>query len=145
MSKDFVMNPWTTQGFPVDGARVRLPIRLTLDATPPKLAEPAAQVGTIADPDWIRMPNSHDMARYFPDLAMRKNQGGRAKMMCGVTADGYLHGCAILDEDPVGLGFGPASLELAHLFQMKPKPPLRTFPPGGTIVLPIHWVLPGGW
>jgi TonB family protein len=42
VSKIMRMNPWTKQGFPVDGARVEVPIRFNLDAmaTTPKDALP---------------------------------------------------------------------------------------------------------
>jgi protein TonB len=36
------MNPWTSQGAPVDGMKINLPIRLVLpDAPPPPAAPPA--------------------------------------------------------------------------------------------------------
>ena len=35
-----VMNPWTAQGLPVDGARLRLPIRLNLAQEPPATSRP---------------------------------------------------------------------------------------------------------
>ncbi len=142
ISKDFTMNPWSKQGFPVDGAHVRLPIRLTLDAPPPLPADPTAQVGTITHADWIRLPDGDDMARTYPDRAQRQNRGGMAKIKCGVTADGHLEDCKILDEFPVGLGFGAAALELASLFQMKPPAPLKEIPPGQSIVIPIRWLPP---
>jgi protein TonB len=34
------MNPWTKQGAPVDGGRIRLPIHLVLPPTAPAAAEP---------------------------------------------------------------------------------------------------------
>ncbi len=36
------MNPWTAQGTPVDGARIKLPVRLELPADTPAAATPAA-------------------------------------------------------------------------------------------------------
>ena len=37
------MNPWTAQGDPVDGARIRLPVRLELQTAPPAGPQPPAK------------------------------------------------------------------------------------------------------
>jgi hypothetical protein len=45
VAKVMQMNPWTTQGVPVDGAKVEVPIRLNLDATGPSTSAPAGKGG----------------------------------------------------------------------------------------------------
>jgi TonB family protein len=46
MTGVMVMNPWTRQGFPVDGAKIRIPVRLNLDASQSPPGAPAAAVPT---------------------------------------------------------------------------------------------------
>jgi TonB family protein len=131
ISKEFAMNPWTKQGFPVDGAHVRLPIRLTLDA-------PSKQTDyKSTDFTWAHIPDGDDMVRLWPPGV---RQGGSATMRCHVNDTGHLDDCAIVSEDPVGLGFGQATLDLAQRFWI--KPPAGGIPHDATVSVPVRWVSP---
>jgi TonB family protein len=59
------------------------------------------------------------MARVFPPAALRKGLSGAARITCEVTAKGGLTDCVSSDEEPIGYGFGDASVKLARYFQME--------------------------
>lgn len=74
-----------------------------------------------ANPDWVRKPSPQDMAGVFPKEAVKRNRDGRASIKCDVTVEGFLQNCKVVSEDPPGLGFGVAGLQLAPQFRMSPK------------------------
>lgn len=51
--------------------------------------------------------------------------------------------CTVVREYPAGAGFGEATLKLAPLFQMSATTSDGTSVEGGTVRLPIRWLLPG--
>lgn len=73
-----------------------------------------------ASPDWLKKPSGEDIARVYPDKAMRKGIEGAGLARCAVTADGYFEACQLLAERPDHMGFGAAALRLMPRFQMKP-------------------------
>jgi TonB family protein len=74
-----------------------------------------------SNPQWVRKPSSADLAGVFPTAAVKANQDGRAAIKCDITVEGFLQNCKVVSEDPVGLGFGQAGLQLAPQFRMSPK------------------------
>ena len=98
----------------------------------------------ITNPDWLTKPGAADLARWYPDRAQRRNQGGRARMICHVAATGALNGCRIISESPEGFGFGDAALAMARTFTMRPKlidgQPDET----ATVIVPLRFALPNG-
>jgi hypothetical protein len=56
-------------------------------------------------------------------------------MRCAIKEDGFLTDCTVVSEDPSGMGFGKATLELAPLLQYD----LRKFPPppGRMVNIPV--------
>ena len=75
--------------------------------------EYAAQV------DWVRRPTSQDIARMYPLIAQQRGQEGNVIVECFVEPSGYLSRCHAVRESPEGVGFGPAAVALAQLFQAR--------------------------
>ncbi len=74
-----------------------------------------------ANPQWVRKPSSADLAGVFPTAAVKASKDGRAAIKCDITVEGFLQNCKVVSEDPPGLGFGNAGLQLAPQFRMSPK------------------------
>ena len=66
---------------------------------------------------WVRAPSGEDVARYYPDAAMRNRIEGSSTAHCNVIANGALTNCAIVSESPIGYNFGNALLRLSKLFR----------------------------
>jgi TonB family protein len=103
----FQMKPLTKDGVPVAGGTIRIPIRF---ANPAHLA-----------PGFRRMPSTDDMAKAYPQKALRRKATGVAVIDCGVTVEGDLYECALASETPTNYGFGVAALSLAPLFNVEPR------------------------
>lgn len=69
---------------------------------------------------WEQTPSTTDFERAFPVQARRFNVSGRVVLDCRVDGQGRLVQCAVVDETPLGMGFGAAALEVSSLFRMAP-------------------------
>ena len=67
---------------------------------------------------------------------------GRATISCTVNARGALDGCSIVSEDPADMGFGDAAMRMSKLFRMRPKTTDGQPVDGGTVRIPLRFVLP---
>jgi TonB family protein len=92
-----------------------------------------------SNPEWQKKPTSADLAGVFPTAAVKAGKDGKAGIGCQVTIEGFLQNCKVLWEDPVGLGFGQAALQLAPQFRMTPKVRGGQPVPGGKVSVPIVW------
>ena len=103
-----------------------------------------AQAGAsrITAPDWLRRPSGEDLARVYPDNAMRTETEGSATTSCSVTTEGILVDCVIVEEAPGGRGFGAAAIKLMALFKMRPMTRDGVPVSGGTVRIPIRFLLP---
>jgi protein TonB len=72
-------------------------------------------------PGFRRMPTTDDMAKVYPEKALRRKISGVAVIDCGVTTEGDLADCALSSETPVNYDFGYAALKLAPLFNLEPR------------------------
>ncbi len=109
---------------------------------PPAPAPEVKRPSVISNPDWARKPSGEDIARYYPDRAMRMNVEGRVVLSCSVTAKGTLEGCSVVSEDPSDQDFGNAAMRMTKLFKMKPKQADGAPVEGGTVRIPLRFALP---
>jgi protein TonB len=109
---------------------------------PPPPEPPRPSV--ITQPDWMRRPNPEDLARYYPERAQRMGVSGSATISCTVTAQGTLSDCSVVSEDPADGGFGEATLRISKYFKMRPMTRDGAPVSGGTVRIPLRWVMPKG-
>jgi len=69
-------------------------------------AAPTPRPSVVTMPSWVRRP-----APQFPERAQNQGVGeGRVTLHCPVAPDGMLTDCQIVEEVPLGVGFGQAAL-----------------------------------
>jgi TonB family protein len=151
---------WRARGFPALRDRIRL-----LKQRPPSLLRRAcgilllavltlgggytawatqpSQSRTVVDPDWSSKPNGADFVRLYPRKASDLGKEGKVLMQCRVERTGALSACVIKHEDPRGLGFGKATLQMAPLFRMKPKTVSGKPVSGALVTIPVQFALKG--
>jgi TonB family protein len=109
----------------------------------PAAIEPSPGLaGIITRPDWIRTPTGADIVRVFPAQALRRGIDGMAVTSCKVAVNGTLTDCETLEEAPAGVGFGKAALALMPRFLMRPMTRDGQPVEGGTVRIPMRFVLP---
>jgi TonB family protein len=113
-------------GIPASGARADEPARL------------------IQRPDWAQIPTGDELARYYPDRAMREGVSGKAILTCAVTAEGLLTACSAVEDKPGGYDFDKAALALSASFRMKSATRDGKPVAGGEIIIPIVFQVPEG-
>ena len=102
----------------------------------------AAAIRTAPAPDllevnWVATPTGQDIANVYPPTAVQAGKGGAVLLECKVARQGSLETCRVQIEDPVGLEFGLAALELAPLFRMAQTAPDGSTVAGRTVRIPI--------
>jgi TonB family protein len=98
-------------------------------------ASPAAQ--PLTQVEWLATPTGQDIASVYPPSAVAAGKGGAVLLVCQVAEKGSLDACKVQIEDPVGLEFGLAALQLAPLFKMAATAPDGSAVAGRTIRIPI--------
>jgi protein TonB len=86
-----------------------------VDQPPPPMPQFAAEPApprfypapTIVNPQWVRQPR--DLARYYPERALRREIEGRVVLDCGVSVRGVLN-CVVVSETPANWGFGEPAM-----------------------------------
>lgn len=104
-------------------------------------AQPAAPTTILTSVEWLETPTGMDIAQVYPPTAVKAGKGGAVLLECQVAKAGSLEACRVEIEDPVGLEFGLAALELAPLFKMAQTAPDGSAVAGRTIRIPIMFNL----
>lgn len=113
-----------------------------------KGARPQASASTTSKPTspapsgeiiWAEKPKAEDWQRLYPAKAKAAGQVGAVKLSCTASKTGTLDPCLILEEYPLGQGFGEAALQLAKLYHLAPRRAGDQFEDLGDIQLPLIW------
>ena len=104
----------------------------------------AAPEPALTEVQWVATPSGQDIAQVYPPDAVKAGKSGAVLLDCRVAAKGSLENCAVEIEDPVGLEFGAAALELAPLFRMAAMAPDGTAVAGRRIRIPIMFQIVTG-
>lgn len=97
--------------------------------------------GMVTNPDWIAKPSGEDVARFYPPIAQVMRLEGRSTIQCSVNETGSVQGCTVLSEQPAGVGFGQAAIQLSQLFRMKPKMVDGVAVGGAEVTIPINFAM----
>ncbi len=104
-------------------------------------------VGGFVEPDrppeWAAKPGAEVMTGYYPKEAMDKTVSGRVIVGCKTNLDSSLSDCEVLEEAPIGMGFGEATRRMVEA-EFRISPAIVNGKPegGGSVRVPIRWVTP---
>ncbi len=143
---------------PVDQTVKTLPVRVaTIKATGPVSVNPFVNPGVggapilapptlphvLTNPQWISMPSADQVARAYPEGALRQGIAGMAMLSCQVTAAGGVVGCKVNTETPASRGFGRAALGLTPYFRIRPGADNGEPIEGASVQIPVRFQITG--
>jgi hypothetical protein len=132
LAKAFRVADEVVQSKPMQGVYVDVPF----DFRDPRRPGPSVEVN---DPEWQRGADPVMAGKLFPEAAAKAGlKTGRAIVDCEAAHDGTLIHCAVVSEEPSGLGFGESALAIAGVMQMNPWTKQGAPVEGAKIRLPIR-------
>lgn len=126
-------------GQPTDGREivVRIGFAIPVAIDPPPPPSPAL----ITRPRWLELPRASVFYRLYPPAALAADVEGTANLDCLVGSNGSLS-CAVLSDEPAGMGFAEAALMAARDFRMAPQSLDGQPTAGGRYQLRVRFRLP---
>jgi TonB family protein len=140
LAPDLNIRPAMKLGHPV---RTELTLNVSFIAPPPAIGSYLAGVDTsglqkfLTNPAWERAPTYSQVVAAYPARARSANKSGRVSMDCTLGADGLFTSCLVMNEEPVGYGFGAAAADLAKSFKANPTLPGGGSVAGGVVKVPF--------
>lgn len=107
----------------------------------PEMLDPDKRL--VGTPKWAVLPTGDTMLAGYPPKALDAGvKSARVVMGCTAGAGGKLEACQITSEEPAGLGFAAAGMELSRSFRVEPWTADGLPIVGGRIRVPIRYQLP---
>ena len=103
-----------------------------------RLSEPPPAAAPL---NWIERPEGGDFARAYPMRALREGVSGRVDIQCVIQSDFRPGDCTILAEEPVGYGFGAATVRIMRKFRLREIAPNGETTVGVQVRMPITWTV----
>ncbi len=135
MSQDWRVAPAAADGTPTVGGKIRRTLAFEPGPPPRVIQDPS----TVTGIRWEAMPDARDFARHYPDRARSRGINAAVTINCIVNEEHGLD-CEVTAEDPLGMGFGDATLQIAREFRIAPLTEGGEPTVGGRIRRTIRWV-----
>jgi TonB family protein len=98
-------------------------------------------LGLRTAPARIIRPAPQDVSLHYPPLARRLKKTGRAVLACDVNSQGDVNECAVVEEFPIGWGFGQAARRIASDLRAAPAQE-QGLPVGeGRVIVPVTFIV----